>query len=170
MAYIETIIKGKFFVKYGLPEKLSLYLSHIFLFFIVIAVCWLFNWLVKKTVLRLVARIVKNTKNSWDDIFLEKKVFQYMSHIVPAFILFFSSTLFIGHEKFIQRIAETYFIIVFFVVLSASVDAIELVYAEFPVSQEKPIRSYIQIFKIFLVVIGSIIVIGQVINQSPGNF
>jgi miniconductance mechanosensitive channel len=63
------------FVHAGFSYSLSSFLSTIALVLIVILLSWFSNIIAKAVILKVVTRIVKKTAVTWDDIFLEQKVF-----------------------------------------------------------------------------------------------
>jgi len=68
------------FLHAGLSYNLSSFLSTIALVLIVILLSWIANLVTKAIILKIVTRIVKKTTTTWDDIFLEQKVFTRLSH------------------------------------------------------------------------------------------
>ncbi|MDZ7848003.1 MAG: hypothetical protein U5L96_15320 [Owenweeksia sp.] len=42
-----------------------------------------------KIILRFVNSYIKRSKNTYDDVFLEKKVFQSLAHLLPAAIIYY---------------------------------------------------------------------------------
>jgi miniconductance mechanosensitive channel len=71
------------FIDAGLSYSFSSFLSTIALVLIVLVLSWLANLLAKAVILNIVTRIVKRTKATWDDVFLEQKVFSRLSHFAP---------------------------------------------------------------------------------------
>ena len=65
------------------------YLSLIIMVLFILLVCIIANFISKKVVIRVITKIVQNTKFRWDDMLLERKVFHRLSHIVPAIIIYF---------------------------------------------------------------------------------
>jgi miniconductance mechanosensitive channel len=68
------------FLDAGLSVSLSSLLSTISLVLIVIVLGWLSNLIAKTFILKVVTTIVKRTETTWDDVFLEQKVFTRLSH------------------------------------------------------------------------------------------
>src|SRR5665811_645265 len=77
------------FVHAGLSYSLSSFLSTIALVLIVILLSWFSNLVTKAIILQVVTRIVKKTTTTWDDVFLEQKVFTRLSHFAPAIVIWF---------------------------------------------------------------------------------
>lgn len=122
---------------------------------------------VKKVALNIVIRYIKKSRVKWDDILLERKVFQRLSHLAPAIVIHMFSGAFSAYQEWIQRIAFSYMVLVTMMIISALLDAADDYYRYFEVSKDKPIKGYLQVVKIFIYIIGTIIIIGILIDRSP---
>src|SRR5690606_11198266 len=107
----------------------------------------------------IITRIVKRNKFHWDDILLERKVFQRLSHIVPVIIIYSFSTAFPDYQEWIERGAIVYFIVIALVVVNTSLNAADDIYRTYEISKVKPIKGFIQVIKIVVGTIGIILVI-----------
>jgi len=129
------------------------------------------NFVAKKFILRILHALIRKTKNEWDDIIIEKKVFELLSHIAPAWviylgvlILFPQSDVFI---EWIQRCAVVYMLIVGFMVITSLLNAGLEIYNKFDISRRRPIKGYVQIFKIGLYFLCCIFIVATLLNKSP---
>ena len=75
-------------LKFEMDPTLVGYLSIIIMLLFITIICVVANFITKKIVIRIITRIVKNTKVQWGNIILERKVFHKLSHIVPAIIIY----------------------------------------------------------------------------------
>ncbi|URN94072.1 MAG: mechanosensitive ion channel family protein [Candidatus Pristimantibacillus lignocellulolyticus] len=153
--------------QYGMGPTTVTYLSNIIMISFIAVICILANYIAQKIVLKIVIHIITNNKYTWDNIILEKKVFHNLSHIVPAIIVYFFGSAFPAYQLLIEKGAATYIIIVAIIVINALLNAIDDIYRSFDVSKVKPIKGYIQVVKIFLFIIGGIVVISIVFGQNP---
>ena len=60
------------------------YLSIIIMILFIAIICIAANFITKKVVIRVITHIVNNNKYTWDNMLLERRVFQKLSHFVPA--------------------------------------------------------------------------------------
>lgn len=125
------------------------------------------NWIAKKIVLRLLTHVIRNNRIQWDNIFLERKVFLRLSHIVPAVIVYAFAPLFPAYQLYIEKAAVAYILIIGMIVIDAFLSACNDIYNTFEISKAKPIRGYIQVVKIFVFLIGGIVVVANLIGQNP---
>ena len=95
---------------------------------IIALICVVVNFITKEIILVIVGKIVKRSKNNWDDILLEKKVFHRFSHLMPAIIIYYSSKFaFYGHPGWIHLFktsAIIYLIIVVMYIINSFLKAL----------------------------------------------
>jgi len=77
------------FVHAGLSYSFSAFLSTVALVLIAILVSWVSNLIAKAVILKIITRVIKKTTTTWDDIFVEQKVFTRLSHLAPALVIWF---------------------------------------------------------------------------------
>ncbi|WP_408056617.1 mechanosensitive ion channel family protein [Ureibacillus manganicus] len=133
----------------------------------IILLCIIANFITKKVVIRFITHIVNNNKYKWDNILLEKKVFHKLSHVVPAVIIYYFARSFPAYTEIIEKFAVLYIIIVAISVINSLLDALNDIYLNFEISKVRPIKGYIQVAKIVLFIIGSIIIIANLLGESP---
>ena len=162
IVYIQNILK-QINVSSAIYEELSIGIAAI----AVLLLSVILNFVAKKVILKIFGIIIKKTKSSWDDILLNRGVFNRLSHIVPALVIYGFAYLFAGYTDVIQRFVMIYMVVIGITVFSSLLSAVEDIYNTFEVSKLRPIKSYLQVVKIFVVAIGVIIVVGTLINKSP---
>ncbi|WP_036691356.1 mechanosensitive ion channel family protein [Paenibacillus sp. FSL R7-269] len=152
---------------YGVSEQMSVYLSNIIMVLFIAMLSVVANLVAKKIVLKIIIHIINNNRYTWDNFFLEKKVFHKLSHLAPAFIIYYAASIYPLYQDIITKLALTYMIIVTITVFNALLDAIDAIYRTYEVSKIRPIRGYIQVAKIILYIIAAIIVISNLMGQNP---
>lgn len=132
------------------------------------------DFLAKKIILQIVIRFTKRTKNTWDDVLLEHKVFTKLSHLVPAIFIyaiapyaFFKMGIF---YIFVQTMAKVYMVAVFLMAFNAFLKAVNIIYEAYPISKIKPIRGYLQVVKIVVYFICTIVILSFLLQKSPMYF
>jgi miniconductance mechanosensitive channel len=158
------------FVDAGLSYNLSSFLSTVALVLIVLFLSWLSNIIAKAVILRIVTRIVKKTTNTWDDIFLEEKVFTRLSHLAPASVIWFMAgwalKAYPAWLIFVHTITYIYMVIIAAVVLNSFIEAWHKIYNTLPISKHRHIKGYVQLVKIFVALIALLIVISVVFKKD----
>ena len=154
-------------IKWGINESFALFLGWVAISVSILLLSIIANYIAKKILLMGVTRVIKRTKTNWDDALLENKVFTRLSHIAPALVIYFTSTVFsVGLKDYIQRFSTIYMILTGLLVISAFFNALIDIYRNFESSKQKPIKGYIQVAKIIIYVFVSIYAVGIILNQS----
>ncbi|WP_047985533.1 mechanosensitive ion channel family protein [Ornithinibacillus californiensis] len=125
------------------------------------------NFITKKIVVRIITKMLTRNKYQWDNVFLERKVFHRLSHIVPAIIIYNFAGTFPEYEELIIKLSNTYIILVMLLVINSTLHAVNDIYRTFEVSKTRPIKGFIQVANIIFFVIGAILIIANLIGESP---
>ena len=159
-----------FLIESGLSYSLASLLSTIGLVLIVVILSWLSNMLAKAVILNIVTRIVKRTSSQWDDIFLEQKVFTRLSHLAPALVIWFMAGWALKTYPIwlviVHKFTYIYMVVVCMVVVNSFVEAWHHIYLTLPISQHRHIKGYVQLVKIFVVLVALLIVISVVFKKE----
>jgi miniconductance mechanosensitive channel len=128
------------------------------------------NFITKKILLKAVGKVVSKTKTTWDDEIYRKGVFNRLSHIAPALVIYFLAPLPFPDNMvitgFIQRLAVAYMIGIAILVLSALLNSIHSIYQSYKISKSRPIKGYLQVIKIVITIMGIILMITTVLDRS----
>jgi miniconductance mechanosensitive channel len=154
-------------LEYGMDPVLTDYLAAIIMILFIGILCIAANFITKKVVLRVITHIITNNKFDWDNILLERKVFHRLSHIVPAIIIYYFSSTFPDYQHLIEKGAITYIIVVGLMVIYSFLNAFNDIYLTFEISKIKPIKGYIQVVQIIVFILGGIIIIANLMGESP---
>ncbi len=132
------------------------------------------KWITKLVIVKIVEQVIKKSKNEYDDIFLKKGVFNNLSHLVPAAIIYFLAPLATDNQlllKIINDFAAIYAVIALTVVVNAFLNALNDIYEI--ISEKKgyriSLKQYIQVVKIIIIIIAIILVISIILSQRPGK-
>lgn len=154
-------------LEYGMNPVLTDNLAAIIMILFISILCIIANFITQKIVLRVITHIITNNKFEWDNILLERKVFRRLSHIVPAIIIYYFSTTFPAYQHLIEKGAITYIIIVGLMVINSFLKAVNDIYLTFEISKTKPIKGYIQVVQIIVFILGGLVVIANLLGESP---
>ncbi len=154
-------------LKFELDPTLVEYLSIIIMLLFIAIICVLANLITKKVVIRIITKVVRKTKFQWDNMLLDREVFHKLSHIVPAFIIFYFAFAFPKYQFLIERGAMAYLIIMGLIIINSLLNAGNDIYQTYEISKVKPVKGYIQVVKIIVVTLGIILVIANLMGKSP---
>ena len=127
--------------------------------------------IVKRQLIRFVSRLARHTARQWDDILLQHNVFGRFAQAVPALIIYFgvewipelSQTL----STLIRNIALAYLTMTVMLSIGASLSAANAIYATYPIAIERPIKGFVQVAKIGVYVLGTVLIVSALLDRSP---
>lgn len=158
------------FIQAGLNYSLSSFMSTLTLVAGVIMLSWLVNLIAKVLILKTVTRIVKKTTSTWDDIFLEQKVFTRLSHFAPALVIWsmagWALKAYPVWMIFIHKLAYIYMVLVGMIVVNSFIEAWHKIYNTLPVSQHRHIKGYVQLVKIFVILVSILIIVSVIFRKD----
>lgn len=113
--------------------------------------------------LRGVHLLVEKTKNKWDDVLAEKRVFIKLAYLAPAFIINYFTPLFLEDFTILIGVIEVltglYMVVVCLNVVLAIINSFQDIYQSYDLSKKKPIKGYAQVAKIIAYVLAVVIII-----------
>ncbi len=122
--------------------------------------------IIHKVVISLITKVVKKTKTEFDDILLNKKLLQRFSYIFPIIFIqqftFFTSEVDATFDNVLQALIALFIILIINSILDSFVEII----TKFEKFKDRPLKSYSQVIKIIISIIGAILIFGIVTGQS----
>ena len=129
------------------------------------------NFIAKKIMLRVIHKIAKRSKSTWDDDLIAQKVFDRLSHIAPALIIYLLSSAFIKDNEVIvavlNRLSYAYIAIVAAAVVDAFLSFAVVRAKKSPALADKPVNSWVQVVKIMVWLFTVIVIIATLLDKSP---
>lgn len=113
----------------------------------------------RRYVMRLIEKVTKKSKNTFDDLLHEKKVFAGISMIAPAIVVFLFAESFGPFSKVVKYVVYAFIDITVIISLFRGIDVLVQFYNQFSFSKGRPIKGVMQIVKIFIACFGGGILI-----------
>lgn len=158
------------FLEAGLGSGLSILLTTLTLLFVVILLSWLSNLIAKAIIRNVVTSIVKKTTSTWDDIFLEQKVFTRLSHLAPAFVIWSMAGWALSSYPtwliVVHKMTYIYVVIVGTVVVTSFINAWHEIYKTLPISAHRHIKGYVQLVKLIVYIITFLILFAVISKKD----
>lgn len=158
------------FLDAGLGYKAAAVLSTAGLVVVVIFLAWLSNVIAKALIRIIVVRVVKRTTSTWDDIFLEQKVFTRLSHFAPAIVIWSLAGWALNDYPVwltaVRRMTYAYMLIVGSVVINSFLESWYRIYLTLPISQHRPIKGYVQILKVVVIIIFALLIFSVLFQKE----
>jgi miniconductance mechanosensitive channel len=159
-------------IKIGLSQSSALNIAGITDFLIILIISVGLYYLTKYIIIRIIKRIASKTTSIWDDVLLEKKVFNRLAFLIPGILIYQSIPSVLDEfpealTTLALKLTNIYIIIIFLMVINSFFNAIYEVYQKSEYAVHHPIKGYIQVGKIIMFIIGSLLILSYLFNQSP---
>jgi miniconductance mechanosensitive channel len=163
------LLLNEVFLDLNFPELYAQLTAILLTFIALLIVAVIVHWITKVIVIRVIHKLVKNSKTEWDDYLLKHRVFQSLSHLTSALVLYYSSNYSQIPEvtSVIAMITNIYFVIIFVKVVSGVLKASNDIYLTTPFSATRSIKGYIQLVMILVYFVAGIFIIAVIFNKSP---
>ena len=156
----------------------TIWLSVLVLSAFVLTLCWIADFVTKKYLVHLLNLLVVRAHPSWAEFIFKNKVIRRLSTISPALIIFWCAPAFVVEKQpltlklstLLKDFSLIYLIIAVTFSLHAVFLTLEDIYNTFKVARKRPIKSYLQVLKVFLYLICIILVVSIILNKSPEGF
>jgi miniconductance mechanosensitive channel len=126
---------------------------------------------IRPGLLAFVNLISSRSSTQWDVVLKRHKVFSRVSHVIPAIVIH-TGVAFVPDfsERAIeitQKLAMAYVALTVTLAISAALSAANEVYETYSVSRDRPLKGIVQILQLLVYIVGAVIVIANLIDQSP---
>ena len=132
---------------------------------------WVANFVAKKIMLRMIRKIANRSKSTWDNDLVEKKVFDRLSHVAPALIIYALAPSFIKENDAVvavlTKFSYAYIALVGAAVVDALLSFVVLRAKKTPALADKPVNSWVQVVKIMVWLFAVIVIIATLLDKSP---
>lgn len=130
-----------------------------------------FYFVLKYVVIAVVRKITRKSSTTWDDALYSSRFFHKVLLLIPGVLLGFIAPLTLTEFPValarLMQLTQIYLVFVALFAINSFLNAIYEIYQGFEVSKSKPIKGYLQVFKIILFVVGAIIAISVFLGKSP---
>ncbi|OYX23515.1 MAG: mechanosensitive ion channel protein MscS [Flavobacteriales bacterium 32-35-8] len=142
----------------GLTDTLAINLNMLALTLVLILLVFIVDFVIRKLLIQAFIQFAKRSKTNFDDLLISNKVPRNVAHIVPLLIaLEFVSVVFIDFpvfETFFERALKVFAIVLTLWIVRSLLHTLKDYFKTLPNLKDKPIDSYIQVFMIFVWVVG----------------
>ncbi len=154
----------------GMSESLLVLVENATIIVITIILAILADFIVKRIIITTIKQLAQRSKNDWDDVFVERKVFNRLAHLAPAWIVY-ASLQYIFDAPDLVRIlgnfTQAYMVLVVLLVIDAVINALHEIYHKLPISQGRNIKGYVQVVKIIFYAAAVIMIISIFSGKAP---
>ncbi len=152
-------------------ELLPSWASSLLGLFLLVLVALLADLVAKRQLVRLVRRISRRTKYTWDDALVKHGVFGRFAQLLPALVFYFGLDLVPGLPNGVvvvgENLAISYGLLMLSLATSALLSAINTAYESYPKARERPIKGFLQVVKIAVFVVTGVLIVATLMERSP---
>ncbi len=140
-------------------------------------IAYVLGWLIRAVIGGVIAKIASKTETKWDDYLFEKKFFARLGNFLPAIASYFLFTGLVtpGQEHTMdgELFGVVSKLILLWICISGTGFANQLIantekgFLEIVGDKKVPIKSYVQVLKLFLFLVSGILIVSVVLNQNP---
>jgi len=138
---------------------------------LIFLVAGLSYYIAKHQILKLVNKVIIKSKNTWDDALIEHNVLNRMTLLVPLLLILFLTPLILESDSLASNllILLSKVFLSFQIVRSISglLNVSRSIYQESAKQRFLPLNAIIQIIKLALYLVMTIVIISLIINRSP---
>ncbi|MFB2650648.1 mechanosensitive ion channel family protein [Shewanella mangrovisoli] len=131
-------------------------------------------FIMRRGVIRAVNMVILRSKATWDDVFMRYKVLEKLAMLVPAIVLNLLVPITLTEHpvlsSLVDRLLSIWLVILMIRAIYAGLDAVNEISDVNLVSRRLPVKSFVQLIKLFLFFVGLIVSISVLADQSPVYF
>jgi len=124
----------------------------------------------KKYAKPAIKKRIKRTATTIDDLLLEKVINARFIHILPFLIIYAFAFVFKDAEDIVIRLSTAVISFIILLTIGALLEVFNEIYEKQKMTNKLPIKSHLQIVKIFIYVVGIVTILAQITGQSPWFF
>ncbi len=136
--------------------------------FLISTLCY---YLAKNQLLKIVKKLIIKSKNTWDDALIEHDVLNRLTLLLPFIVILFLTPLILPKESLLHTalilFAKVFLSFQIAHSISALLNVSRSIYKETAKQKYLPLNAIIQIIKLVVYLVTSIIIISLIIDRSP---
>ena len=122
-----------------------------------------------RVILRAISMFFQKTSTEFDDVLIEKKVFNRLPLLIPLIFIYNFKNILAWPDIF-DRVLFSMIAVIFISFLNAFLNALNQMHVKSSFSQKFSIKSYVQVAKLLVGIFGFIIIIAILTGRSPVYF
>jgi len=128
-------------------------------------------WLVNRVLVAAAHVFARRTAHTWDDAVIEHKVVSRLAQILPVFIIYLGVGLLPEFEgtprTILLKLTSAYVVLVLTFTFTAALGAANAIYEMSPGSHQRPIKGFVQLLQILVIIFGLLLLVAELLGRSP---
>ena len=130
-------------------------------------VAWSAHLLGRKVLLRAMTVLIRASSTKMDDVLLDRGVLNRAALLLPVLVFYYGADGLPGSRETVLQVVDAALLMVVLLVAGAAVGALQEAMADYDALTEVPIKSYAQVLKILVYVIGGLMTVAVLTGRSP---
>ncbi|MCD8317390.1 MAG: mechanosensitive ion channel family protein [Paraprevotella sp.] len=148
------------------------WMSHVLAFAILIGIAFLADLICRHVLLGAVAKLVKRTKATWDDVVFDRKVMVHLSRLVVPVIVYTGIPLIFADAgtttvDIIQRVCFVFIVVSLSTFAHSFLKAVYSVYSDKESYRNRPLKSILQTVQVLLWFVGGVVILSELVSKEP---
>lgn len=164
--YIEEILS-----RWGAGGEWPVIMSHLILIALAFGLAFIVGLVSRRVIVPIIMKITSKTKNTWDELFLNRRVLDSACRILPAIIIWmFIPAIFYRFpyiEELLSRITAIYITIAATTTAITLTNSLQLLDTDIRSAKHQYLHSFCGVMKIILIFIAVIVVVAILIDRNP---
>ena len=133
---------------------------------------WLANWITRRILLKVVARVAQASPLHWDDALMARGVLSRLAHVVPALIIGVGILGIPGLSDTVVAVVHNVAVAYIYLTIALSLGNLfnalnDLYERRGDRARQRPIKGYLQVAKLVVFLIAGVLVVATLIDRSP---
>jgi miniconductance mechanosensitive channel len=128
-------------------------------------------YIIRSILIMVVHRVALRSSSTWDDALVRARVFSRLAQIVPALVIQQAIAVVPGWseaaEQVVTNVTNAWIVLTMALALVASLAAVNEIYEQRPDASDRPIKGFVQLAQLGVIIIGAILVVAALIDRSP---
>ena len=170
--YLSKLVNANFLLL-GLSEKVVESLVRGSMFLVVLCLSWFVYKIVQGPLNRSLERLSSLTNQQWDNVLVEKHVFQRLLNFVPLILIYvLTSPILSGTELLAlsQTLINVLFLLAAMLTIDALLSALLAIYSSSGIAKEISITPFVQVLKLALYFVSGILLLSLLLQKTPLYF
>lgn len=132
---------------------------------------WVSYLIASRVLLRLVHSVAERSLQTWDDALVRHRVGAKLAQLIPAFVIYLGvdvlPSINESLEALILNVTSAYMIVVVAITIIAILNAINDIYESNPEARQRPIKGFIQLVQLAVLIMGGLLFVAALLDRSP---
>jgi len=168
---MNNLLISDFLTTKGMTEPMSNFIGITATVVLILLLAGVSYWITKRYMVHVIEIVFMRSKNTWDDVLVHHGFVRRLSLLMPIIVVYMTADLMLSSQaitsELFKRLAMVFFILAGAWMLDAVLLAVRDIYYKSDVSEQRPIRGYLDGIKIVAYVMAGIFIISVLTGKSP---